>query len=98
MLIDDAIPGDKNVIKKAAKKMLKYKHLTTEIHHMWNVRATVIPVIREVTGTISKSLRQYLSNITGKNKIKGEKKPPHTHTAAESANVKYKTYFTGEIT
>jgi hypothetical protein len=45
MLIDDAIPGDKNVIKKAAEKMLKYKHLTTEIHHMWNVRATVIPVI-----------------------------------------------------
>ena len=32
MSIDDAIPGDKNVIKKAAEKMLKYKHLTTETH------------------------------------------------------------------
>jgi len=70
MLIDDAIPGDKNVIKKTAEKMLKYKELTTEIQCMWNVRATVIPVIIGATGTISKSLRQYLSNITGKNKIK----------------------------
>jgi hypothetical protein len=34
MLIDHAIPGNKNVIKKAAEKMLKYKDLTTEIQHM----------------------------------------------------------------
>ena len=66
MLIDDAMLGDKNVIKKAAEKMLKYKALTAEIQCMWNVRATVIPVIIGATGTISKSLRQYLSNITGK--------------------------------
>ena len=33
---------------------------------MWNVKAQVIPV----TGTIPKSLRQYLSNIPGKHKIK----------------------------
>jgi hypothetical protein len=46
-----------------------------------------MPVITGVTETISKSLRQYLRNILGKNKI-----------TAESANVKYKTNFTGEIT
>jgi hypothetical protein len=34
-----------------------------------NVTAQVIPVITEATGTISKSLRQYLSNILGKHKI-----------------------------
>ena len=37
---------------------------------MWNVQAKVIPVITGVTGTISISLRQYLSNKTGKNEIK----------------------------
>jgi hypothetical protein len=37
---------------------------------MWNVNAKVIPVIRGATGTISKSLRQYLSNIPGKQEIK----------------------------
>jgi len=34
------------------------------------VTAKVIPLTTEVTGTISKSLRQYLSNIPGKHKTK----------------------------
>jgi hypothetical protein len=37
---------------------------------MWNVTAAVIPVITWATGIISKSRRQYLSNILGKHKIK----------------------------
>jgi hypothetical protein len=37
---------------------------------MWNVKAKGIPAITGVTGTISKSLRQYLSNIKGKHEIK----------------------------
>ena len=36
---------------------------------MWNVKAKLIPVITGATGTISKSLRQYLSNIPGKHEI-----------------------------
>jgi len=56
ILIDVAIPGDRNVIKKEDVKVLKYKDLITEIQRMWNVKAEVIPVIRAVTGTISKSL------------------------------------------
>jgi len=45
MLIDVAISGDRNVIKKEADKILKYKDLTTEIQHMRNVKTKVIPVI-----------------------------------------------------
>ena len=37
---------------------------------MWTVKAKMIPVIIGATGTISKSLRQYLSNIQGKHEIK----------------------------
>jgi len=58
MSIDVAVSGDRNVIKKEAEKILKYKDLITEIQHMWNVKAKVIPVIIGATGTISKSLRQ----------------------------------------
>jgi len=47
-----------------------YNDPITEIQPMWNVQAKVIPVIIGVTGTISKSLRPYLSNIPGKHKIK----------------------------
>ena len=39
MLIDVAIFGDRNVIKKEAEKILKYKYLIAEIQGMWNVRA-----------------------------------------------------------
>jgi hypothetical protein len=54
MLIDVAISGDRNVIKKEAEKVLKYKDLTIEIQLMWNVKTKVIPVIIGATGTISK--------------------------------------------
>ena len=54
ILIDVAISGDSNVIKKYAEKILKYKDLTIEIQRMWNVKTTVIPVVSGVTGTISK--------------------------------------------
>jgi len=54
MLIADAIPGDRNVIKREAEEILKYKDLITEIQRMWNVKAKVIPLIIGATGTISK--------------------------------------------
>jgi len=53
MLIDVAISGDRNVIKKEAEKILKYKDLTIEIQRMWNVKTKVIPVIIGATGTVS---------------------------------------------
>jgi hypothetical protein len=70
MLIDVAISGDRNVIKKEAEKILKYKDLTTEIQRMWNVKARVIPVVLGATGAISKSFRKYVSDIPGNHDIK----------------------------
>ena len=70
MSIDDAILGDRYMIKKEAEKIIKYKHLTTEIECMENVKTNVIPVITGATGTIPKSFTKYLSNIPGKHEIK----------------------------
>jgi hypothetical protein len=70
MLIDVAILGDRNVIKKEAEKILKYRDIRVEIQCMWNVKTNAIPVITGATGTISKSFRKYLSNKPGKHKIK----------------------------
>jgi len=67
VLIDVAISGDINVIKKGAEKILKYKDLTIEIQSMWNVKTKVIP---DATGTISKSFRKYVSNIPGNHEVK----------------------------
>jgi len=52
------------------EKILKYKNLIIGIQLGWNVKAKVIPAIRGATGTISQSLRQYLSNRLGKCEIK----------------------------
>jgi hypothetical protein len=48
MLIDVAIPWDRNVIQKEAEKILKYKDLTMEIQRMWNVKARVIELVLNV--------------------------------------------------
>jgi hypothetical protein len=85
-----AIPGDRNVIKKEAENILKYKDLIIVIHCMWNVKPKVIPVIIGGTETISKSFRQYRSNIEECTKLRNYKKNNHTghciHTM-KSANV-----------
>jgi hypothetical protein len=39
MLIDVAMTGDRNVIKKEAEMILKYKDLTIEIRRIWNMKA-----------------------------------------------------------
>ena len=70
MLIDVAISGDGNVIKKEAEKILNYKDLTIEIQRMWNVKTNVIPAIIGATGTISESFRKYVSNIPGEDEVK----------------------------
>jgi hypothetical protein len=66
LLIDVAIPSDKNVIQKEAKKKLKYKNLRIDIQRMWNMKCFVIPVIIGATGIVSKSLKniwkQYQDN------------------------------------
>ena len=57
------------MIKKGAVKNLKYKYCTTETERMLTVNTKLIPVIIGATGTISKSLRQFLSNVPGKHEI-----------------------------
>ena len=81
MLIDVAISGERNVIKKEAQKILKYKDLTIEIWRMYNVRTKVIPVIMGAAGTISKTFRKYVSNIPGKHEVKEVQKTAILGTA-----------------
>jgi hypothetical protein len=69
LLIDVALPSDKNVIQKEAENKLKYKNLSIEIQRMWNLKCFVIPVIIGATGIIRKSLQKYLETIPGQHSI-----------------------------
>jgi hypothetical protein len=88
MLIDVAISGDRNMIKKEAEKVLKYKDLIVEIQRMWNVKTKVIPVITGAIGTISKSFRKYVSNIPGSQGTTENSHIGHCTHTSESTDVK----------
>jgi hypothetical protein len=47
LLIDVAIPSDRNVLQKESEKKLKYKNLRIEIQRMWDMKYFVIPVSLE---------------------------------------------------
>jgi len=82
------------------EKILKYKNLIIGIQLGWNVKAKVILVIIGATGTISESLRQYLSNIPEKHEIKELTKNSHIghcKHAAESTNVKLQNVYRGHL-
>jgi hypothetical protein len=97
MLIDIAISGDRNVIKKEADQILKYKNLTIEIQCMWDVKTKMIPVIIGATGTISKSFRKYVSNIPRKLEVKELQKTTILGTAhiLRKVLLKYNRFNTG---
>jgi hypothetical protein len=56
MLIDVAIPEDRNVIKKEAEKVIKYKDFIIEIQNLWSVKIEVIRVLIGGTGTFQNHL------------------------------------------
>ena len=88
------------MFKKEAEKILKYKDLVTEKQRMWIVKARVIPVITGATGTVSVSLRQYLSSTPGEYEIKEPQKTAilgNEHILPAVLMSKYRTCWTWEI-
>jgi hypothetical protein len=77
LLIDVAIPSDKNVIQKEAENKLKYNNLSIEIQRMWNMKCFVMPVIIGATGILSRSLQKYLETIPGQHSIDSLQKLPY---------------------
>jgi hypothetical protein len=85
MLIDVAIPGDRNVIKKEAEKILKYKDLTIERKNKCNTSNN------RGNWNHLKIIQKIPEQRTGNPRSQGATENSHighcTHTA-ESTNVK----------
>ena len=64
-----AVPADRNVVQKEEVKKLKYKSLCIEIQRMWNLKCTIVLVIMEATGIVTRSLRKNLETVPGKHSI-----------------------------
>jgi hypothetical protein len=90
VLIDVAIPGDRNVIKKEAKKILKCKDLTTEIQRMWNVQNKGDASNNRGNWNHFKILQKILKQRIGKARYQGtteNSRAGHSTHTAGSANV-----------
>ena len=77
MLINFAIPRDRNVIKKGTEKILKYRRPHNRNSTHVECKNGVLPAIIGTTGTVSKSYRQYLSDVPEKHEIKELQKQPY---------------------
>jgi hypothetical protein len=63
LLIDVAIPSDRNVIQKELEKKLKYNTLSIEIQRMWNMKCFVIGATGIVTRGLKNIWKQYQESI-----------------------------------
>jgi len=70
LFIDAAISGDINVIRKETENVLKYEDPPIQIQHWEECKKKSDKTKIAKTGTISKSLRQYSSNMLKKYDIK----------------------------
>ena len=66
LLIDVAVPADKNVTIKEFEKRSKYKDLEIEIQRMWHMETEVLPVVIGALGVTTKDLKESLGKLPGK--------------------------------
>ena len=71
MLIDLAIPSDRNTAVKVAEKLSKYKDLEIEITKMWGLKTKSVPVVIGALGIVKKgienTLARYQEKLTSQN-------------------------------
>ena len=66
MLIDMAIPSDRNTSVKVAEKLSKYKDLEIEITKMWGLKTITVPVVIGALGVVKKGIEKHIDKIPGK--------------------------------
>ena len=66
ILIDMAVPSERNIMANEVEKLSKYKDLELEIGRMWYTKIIVIPLVIGALGIICKGMIQYVEQLHGK--------------------------------
>ena len=66
MLIDMAIPSDRNTSVRVAEKLSKYKDLEIEITKMWGLKTITVPVVIGALEVVKKGIEKHTDKIPGK--------------------------------
>ena len=65
VLIDMAIPSDRNTSVKVAEKLFKYKDLEIEVTKMWGLKTVTVPVVIGALGIVTKGIEKHIDKIPG---------------------------------
>ena len=63
ILVDFAVPWDKNVVRKEEEKITKYSPLALEVRRLHGVSTRIIPIVVGSLGVVSKNLPGYLRDL-----------------------------------
>ena len=86
-IVDVAIPGDRNIVKKQAEKLTNYADLKIEISKMWDCSTVVIPIVIGALGSIPQKLEKYLEELDIKSDLPTYQKSALLGTANILRNV-----------
>ena len=81
ILIDVAVPADKNISFNEFQNLSRYKDLETEVTKMWKLKTKTISVVIGALGMIKKSTENFIDKIPGKPSLHEMKKIALTNTA-----------------
>ena len=62
-IVDFTVPADQRIKLKESEMGDKYLDLARELKKMWNIKATIIPIVIGVFGTITKGLLKGLEDL-----------------------------------
>ena len=69
LIIDIAVPEDRNICEKEREKIDKYQDLKLEMMKLWNIKVKVVPVVIGALGAHTGKLSGYLAQIPGQHNI-----------------------------
>ena len=81
--MDFSVPADHRVKLKESEKKHKYYDLARELKKLWNMKATVIPILIGALGTVIKGLVKGLEEL----EIRGRVETTQTTAFLRSARI-----------
>jgi len=63
LLIDMAVPSERNLANKEREKISKYKDLEIEISRMWQTRTATIPVVLSALGLVRRGMQFHMKDL-----------------------------------
>ena len=62
-IVDVSVPADNRITLKECEKKDKYLDLARELKKLWNMKVTIVPIVIDALGTITKGLLKGLEDL-----------------------------------